>query len=434
MAGVASRIGLAGLAAVVALAAAGCTRTTFGPPIASPGELVRGSFGGFWWATGDAGPTSPIAVPDPATLRAAVERSQAAVRADLDDAFTLAIVGTFPTTQAATDAAADLRDVFRADEGWFADPAHADARSALLDLERDSPISDPAAAWLTVANLAPGARGLGWGGRAAGSDDPADAVWTVDRLVIVTGLEVEGTGSLASPPIHPIAHRWAAAGAEVRLEGDDGGSGGMTADVSCRPADDASARALRDEIGDALDVGRWYPIPPWVGRPTSDQAATRAEIGRYQALAMNAMNDPGTLDLIQRIATAGPAERAALMEALNLKIGEAVRAAAQGRVSAEIVDLLAAPPDGTKPDEYDAWERRISERIGAVELRPDAFYPTADASGPTAVVGAVRVRGGRLEIGGLALGRVSTGLPLLLAWLTEQGCGDARIGLTDSEP
>ncbi len=430
MAGVAVRIGLGVICAVVL---AGCGRTTLVPTTDPADGPVRGGYGaGFNWATG-AGPTITVDRAVAAALRDQVGRSQAAVRSDLDDAFSLAIVATFPSATAAAARVADLRDRLTQDEAWFAEPAHAAALRDLLDPDRDAPISSPAIAWLTEANVAPGARGLGWGGRAAGLGDPADSVWAIGRTVFVTGLKAETATSTVDPPIHPIVHRWAAAGAEVLVEGDRAGEGSIFTDVSCVPPDATSGAALRDAIGDTLDLLRWSPLPPWVGLPTDAQAATRREITTYLALAQQSFEDPALRELILRMATATEAERQALLEAIAKRTKEGVGAAAAGRVSDEVLQLMGRQPDLADVKAFDAWNREVAERIGTVDLRPDVSFPTADAFGPTAVFGAARFRDGRLDLGSFEFGRASTGLPLLLAWLTERGCTDPRIGLADSE-
>ena len=72
--------------------------------------------------------------------------------------------------------------------------------------------------------------------------------------------------------------------------------------------------------------------------------------------------------------------------------------------------------------------------IGTVDLRPDVFFPTADAFGPTVNFGVARFRDGRLDLGSVELGRASTGLPLLVAWLADRGCAGIRVGFSDAEP
>jgi hypothetical protein len=427
-----------GIPVVVAMAlaasVAGCGRS---PLMPSPGddEIVRGGFGtGFAWVT-EPGPAIVVGEPDPAALRTIVARSAAAVRADLDDTFSLAVAATFPTIAAAEAEAARLRDVLRRDDAWFVEPGHAAARAALLDPARDAPISEPASTWLSDANLAPGSRGLGWAGPAAGSADPGDAVWTIGPAIFVTGLKAETGASPIPPPIHPIAHRWAAAGADVLLEGDDAGEGSILADLSCRPADAASGATLRDALGETVDLAQWMPLPPWVGTPTAAQAATRAEVATYQGIAQAVSTEPASLAIMTRIASASDAERPALLAALGQRIDAGVKAAAAGRVSQEVLELMARQPrGGDDVDALVAWQREVGERIGTVELRPGTGSPTADAFGPVAIFGTARVREGRFEVGSLALGRVTTGLPLVLAWLTDHGCLDQRIGLADGDP
>lgn len=425
------------LVAMIAIAAlvllGGCGRTTLQPPAAGgSGDVVRGGIGGFLFAA-EGGPDVPLGSIDPAAMRDQVRRSQAAVDPAHDDLFGLAIAATFPTAEAASSAAADLRDVLAQDEAWFADAANPAARASLLDPDRDAPISAAAADWLAAANLAPGTRGIGWAGRAAGPGRPADSVWTIGRTVIVTGLKAEILTSPEAPPIHPVAHRWAAAGANVLLEGDRAGEGAILTDLACRPGagagDDGSA--LRDTIGDQVVLGQWSPRPPWVAEPTAEQVRARREIARYQELAVTAAADPEILDLFQRIAAADEDQRQALMDELSKRILVRIERETNGRVDPEIAALLARQPMTTDPDEAAELERAIGTRIGQVELRPNGQGPTADALGPVAYTGSVRVAHGRLEIGWLALARVSTGLPSLAAWLTERGCTDAVVRLTD---
>ena len=135
--------------------------------------------------------------------------------------------------------------------------------------------------------------------------------------------------------------------------------------------------------------------------------------------------------LFRRLATAGDSERQQLTDEITRRTATAIQEAAAGRVDPEIVALMARQPTGSDEDAIEAWDREVGARIGQVELRPGGSYPTADAIGPVAYSGTVRVAGGRLEIGYLSLDRVSTGLPLVLAWLTERGCADPTIQLTD---
>jgi hypothetical protein len=431
MAGVAIRFGL-WLACAAALA--GCGRSTLVPTTDPADGPVRGGYGvGFSWAT-QRSPTITLDPVDARGLRDQVGRSQAAVRADLDDAFSLAIVATFPSATTAEAEASGLRDRLAQDEAWFAEPDHADALRDLLDPDRDAPISGPATAWLTDANLAPGTRGLGWAGGAAGSGEPVDAVWTMGRTVVVTGLKAETATSAVDPPIHPIAHRWAAAGAEVLIEGDRAGEGAIFTDVSCTPPDAATGAELRDAIGDTIDLVRWSPRPPWVGPPTDDQAATRREIATYLGLAQTSFEDPALRALLLRMATAGEAERRDLLEAIAKRTRDQVHAVAAGRVSDAVLQLMERQPDGTEPGAFDAWNREVGQMIGTVDLRPDVSFPTADAYGPVANYGTARFRDGRLDLGTVAFGRASTGLPLLVAWLDERGCRGIRVGFADSEP
>lgn len=425
---------LTGVLLAVGVSLAGCGRSSLVP---SPpdDELVRGGFGtGFSWAT-DGGPAIDAGPVDRDDLRGQVARSQNAVRTEDDDLFSLAIVATFPTAAQAATEAASLRDRLALDQDWFAEPQRAPDREALLDPDRDAPMSGPAAEWLTEANLAPGSRGIGWGGRSAGSDDPADVVWTIGRTVFVSDLKAESLASASPPAIHPIAHRWAAAGADLLVEGDDAGEGTILADLSCRPADPASGAALRDTIGETLDLVQWSPLPPWVASPTTAQAAARADIATYERIAQAVSTDPAIVALMTRIARAGDAEREALIAALGERIAAGVRQQAAGRVSPETLELMGRQPRGVEdPTALDAWQREVGARIGTVELRRRGSAPTADAAGPVAMFGTARVRDGRLEVGSLAFGRATIGLPLALAWLDERRCGDLRFALADGDP
>jgi len=241
--------------------------------------------------------------------------------------------------------------------------------------------------------------------------------------------------SAVPPPVHPIAHRWAAAGADVLLEGDDAGDGTILTDLSCQPANPTSGAALRDAIGDTIDLVQWSALPPWAGRPTPAQADARVQVATYQRIAQSVATDPAITALMTRIVTASEAERAALLATLGERIAAGVHQAAAGHVSPDILELMDRQPRGADDlAALESWQREVGERIGTVELRPGGGAPTADAAATLALFGTARLRDGRLEVGSLALGRVTTGLPLVIAWLDEAGCRDQRLGFTDGDP
>jgi hypothetical protein len=143
--------------------------------------------------------------------------------------------------------------------------------------------------------------------------------------------------------------------------------------------------------------------------------------------------DPAVVDLYQRIARTDGPDRTALMDELTARVLAAIQRETSGRVDPAIAALIARQPTGDAPDGRAAWDREVGALIGAVERRPDGLAPTADATGPVPFTGSIRLADGRLEIGWLTLGRASTGLPLLAAWLTDRGCGELTIRLTDAD-
>lgn len=416
--------------ALLATIVTGCARLPALGPRPTPSQDVRGGFGGFYWSV-DPGPTDLLGDVDPAAARAQVRRSMAAIDRARDDTFGISILAGFGTAELARHEADIVRDLLDASAAWYADPANSDARRARDDQKSDPPLTPPEEAALRAAGIAPGTRGVGWGGDAGHA---GDSVWTIGSIVFVTGLRSETNDGSAEPPLHPIAHLLAAADGEVVVEGDRAGEGSIVTDLSCAPADVGQVGLLLDEIGDTMITGRYMATPPWVARPTAAQAAARAEIRRFQAVGMVAMSDPAVRDLINRMGSATATERIAMIDQLQIEVRRATEAAAQGTIDPEILALVLAEPSGTDAGVFGAWLRQIGGLIGQLPLDVSAagrLYPAPDDYGPEPWGAAVRFLGDRLEIGEIGFVRTSTGLPLLLAYLDEHGCGNVRYRLVD---
>lgn len=385
---------MAGLLATTTIACVG----SLGTQDNAPDPNVRGTFSGYFvWAKAE--PAIALPPVQPAVADELVARAADSVEPDRDDRFGISIVATLETDEAANEQVTVVR----------------------------------------ARLLAPGTRGVGWGGEA---DRVNDAVYAIGPVLIVTGLKsetpTESQGAAATGanlPIHPLAHLLAAAGGAVLLEGDRSGEGAIVADVSCRPADSASGSALLDELGDAiLTAGQFSTRPPWIGPPpTAREALARATMRRYQHGAAAALGDRRLQELAQRLAGATPEDYAAALEEFSMYVRERGLELMNGEVDPEVLALLLDTSALTDPAARPAWARDVGERMGRlpVESIPSGEQPAPDDFARLATSGTVRLNDGRLEMGWLSFGRMAAGLPSLAGYLTDRSCGDVRIGLVD---
>jgi hypothetical protein len=433
-----SRVPRGGLAASISIAAAaaaaaaavvvvGCALPALGP---AGDANVRGGFpGGFMWAQGE--PTQPIGTVDPAEVREAVDRAAMVIESDRDFDFPISIIATFDRPDQAEAHAQKIREILMTAAAWYADPANPDARAALDDPDRMAPLTPPEETAMRDNLLAPGDRGIGWGGDPETADD---AVYTLGPIVVVTGLESDSFTTEALPELHPLAHLLAAQGADVLLEGDRFGEGSIIADVSCETPDGATATKLLDEVGDAIATAQYNTRPPWLGAPTGQQALARATYRRWLAGYMDAASDDRTHELLQQIASASTAEaRDAATRELSAHLGEKGLQNIEGEVDLEALRLLVEQPDVTDADAYEAWAGDIAERLGRLPVQPTEYgdRPSWDDANRLVHTGSVRVNGGRLEIGWAAPSRFAAAMPYLAGYLEERGCSDIRLATVD---
>jgi hypothetical protein len=422
--------------ALVCALAAGCGRTV--PGAGDPGRdpNVRGVFNGyFMWAVSE--PTlalGPIEVGDAAAL---VERAAATIDDARDSTFSVSLAASFATAAAAAEQATAVREILADSARWYADPAHRAARAARDDPDEPAPFTPPEIAALEAKSLAPGERGVGWGGDAKDVDD---AVYAIGPILMVTGIKREAPPAGNDPaPLHPLAHLLAAEGGSVLLEGADLGFGdsSIVADLSCRPVDAATGTSLLDELGDAISTaGQFHTRPPWIGPPiTEREALARATFRRWQEAAASALADPKLVELANRLVTAQGEDRQAILDEFSGRLAQRGLEEIEGELDPGVLALLI---DGWAETDLNArgrWAAEVGGRMGGLPLETTELGPrpsTADSE-RLALTGSLRVRDGVLEIGWLTFGRLAAGLPLLAGYLTERGCSDVRIGLVDFE-
>ena len=420
------------LMALIATAlVAGCTAIA---PAQTADSGVHGlAYGDFVWA--GQGPSVAIGPVDPTAVRQGVDDAAAAIGNDRDADFSIDIVALFKSADEASGHAAEIRTILHDAAAWYANPAHASDLAALGDPEAAPPMIPPEDAAMRANLLAPGTRGIGWGG------DPADAnaaVQTLGPFLFVTGLKSDRWATTDVPPLHPLAHLLAAEGADVRVEGGQFGEGAVV-DVSCAIADPAVGRRLRDDIGDGLVAAAAYNArPPWIGPPISDrERLARTTLARWSGAVASAISDADTVALAQRVAQATTTEErtAALKDFEQRLLSEGARRV-EGDVDPEVLALLLAAPTGSDPKADAAWRARLGAAMGALPTHEvgGVAAPAWDDTSRLAIFGADRLNGDRLEISSLSFNQFPAGFPSLAAYLADEGCGDLRIGLVSAAP
>jgi hypothetical protein len=422
------------VAAVLAVAAllAGCglqSPLPTGDPDRDPN--VRGTFTGqFFWATSE--PTKPIGPIDPDAAGATVDRA-AAVLAPADDLlFGITIVATFPTADDAEAAAADIESILEASATWYADRQNERFRTALLDPTLPVAIVPPEIDSMKARLLAPGTRGIGWGGEPGHAED---AVYTLGPMLFVTGLKAETPAWPDGAPIHPLAHLLAAQGADVLLEGDRFGEGAIVADLSCRVADRQAGGALLDEVTDAMVTGPLYSRPPWIGDPlTAEEALARATYRRWENGITAGIDGARLADLGRTWAEAPTQEeRDAGMREIEQFLKQQGLDHLEGEVDPATLALIVDSPGITDADAYAAWTAKIADRMGGLELDPaeSGPMPNADDYAQLAFTGTGQLIDDRLQLGWVSFGRFAAAMPKLAAYLTERGCDDVKLEAVD---
>ena len=283
--------------------------------------------------------------------------------------------------------------------------------------------------------LAPGSRGIGWGGDPGEADD---AVYTLGPILVVTGLKSESMGDADAPRLHPLAHLLAAVGGDVLLEGDRFGEGSIVVDASCRLLPTASPEALRDGLGEVIETSQYSTRPPWIGTPiTDEERLARATYRRWAEGMAAAFNDQDLRELAQRLATTtDAAERQAAMAEFQRQLVDRGLSRIEGELDPETLALLLDPPTIDSTSDIDAhrdWTLKVGERMGQLSMRETEYgaAPVPDDYARTATTGTVRLNGDRLELGWTMFGRFAAGLPYLAAYLAEQGCVDTKVGTVD---
>jgi hypothetical protein len=419
------------LAAAMVTVSAGCG--VLGPTRAADSGVRGDTNADFAWTDGE--PTLAIGPVNADAARASVDRAAAVIEPDRDGDFYITIVATFDTPTEAASQADEIQSILEDSAAWYADPAHANDRTALNDPDAEVEMIPPEADAMKRHLINAGTRGIGWGG-APGT--ATDAVYTLGPMLVITGLKSESALAQAEPPLHPLAHLLVAEGAEVLFDGDRYGRGSIAADVSCHIADRATAETIRDDIGDAIATSGFDARPPWIGQPLTDaERLARATYRRWSAAMVAAFNDSEIRDLAERIASSANADdRAAAMTAFQRKIQERGMANVEGELDPETMAIMADAPLGTDTDAYYAWARKVGERMGRVAVQTtqygDAAQPDDNARMPW--FGAVRVNGDRLEIAQLSVGRFGSGFPYVAGYLADHGCDDLRARVFDITP
>ncbi len=397
-----------------------------------PDPNVRGGFGGgFYWAVGE--PAAALPTIEPRAAAALVENVRTSIDESRDELFPVAIVATFTTAEDAETHAGVLRDVLRASAAWYAEPANRDARAQRDKPKAIAPLTPPERSALEDRNLAPGDRGVGWGGE---TDAAEDAVYSLGSFVVVTGLKAMSWDEVED--LHPLAHLLAAAGADVLLESDRDGEGSVIADMSCALGDAADGEAILDELGDAvLTGGQFHTRPPWIGPPLTDaERLARATYRRYtQGMESATFGDDDVWsDFAARYLAAGSdEERLRISEEIGERMKERGVALIDGEIDPAVLALILDVGRSTDMDAVREWTLNVGSTMGQLELVETEYgmAPAVDDYAQLVHTGAVRLSDGRLEIGWLGFGRLPIALPQLAGYLTDKGCTDIRVGLVD---
>jgi hypothetical protein len=397
-----------------------------------PDPNVRGGFGGgFYWAIDER--TADLDSIDPAYAADLVAGIRDSIDEERDELFPVSIVAVFPTAADAISHATLVREMLEASATWYDEPANRAARATRDEPGAVAPLTPPERAVLEERHLAPGDRGVAWGGASEAADA---AVYPLGSVLVVTGLKAMSWDEIDD--LHPLAHLLAAAGADVVLEGDRDGEGSIIADVSCALDGTAAGEALLDELGDAiLTGGQFHARPPWVGPPLTDaERLARATYRRYtQGMEAATFGDDGALaDFAARYLAAGSdEERIRISEEIGEHMKERGVALIDGEVDPGVLALILDLGMATDQDRIREWTANVGSTMGQLPLTESEYgpLPAPDDYANVVHTGAVRVRDGRLEIGWLGFGRFAIAMPQLTGYLTANGCRDIRVGLVD---
>jgi Zn-dependent protease len=211
----------------------------------------------------------------------------------------------------------------------------------------------------------------------------------------------------------------------------------------------ALATNLMRELEDFLEAGPGlHLIPPWSleARKPEFAAALRArhEWKRINAELMKAVRDPSLAANNKKIIAASrrgamteverlEAEQQRLVQELQAKAREQLRAAATNPVVPVLIDLNARLSQlnySTNRAERLVLLRKIAAHLGEVKYDGDQPAPGADADG--AGYGMVSQHGLMIEMAWVRLNDATIGLPALSDWLCNQGCAGITYDLMNS--
>jgi hypothetical protein len=266
---------------------------------------------------------------------------------------------------------------------------------------------------------------------AAGTINPPEGAIASQHgpLLIVTPVEHD-----PEAPADPLVAELSALGGSVLVEGDRYGEGSIVVDLSCTAESDAAAAALSAAIGDYGSLP-YYALarPPWVDPPiTANEALARSTYARWSTSMVDSLAADGTLsEYADRFLEAtSPEERERLTDDIGEYIAGRQLEGLDGEVHPGVVALLAARPTGGEADDTVAWGRELGRFMGQMrpvpDEDPDWFEQRVNAS-----IGAAQAVGPTLQLGWISFSRIALGLPALLGYLGEEGCGEVIVRLTD---